>query len=374
MIWIVLFVLLLIIYCEKKFHKTLITPASMMAISYIITILAAKIGNIYFDYFPISSRVYLIVLVSMGFAWIPSFVVPKPNDKKSDIETRFQLSFCNKVYLFLLEMGLLIGLVLKLRNGAIASASFEDSYMHGPFAHLLNLFCVITIYVTCFSKKDIYSILLILLGFFLVFLSGVKYHIIFMFLTYIIKILHLGNRRDYVRIGFICFLGVFLLFFLNYFLSFLLRGVKSEKFFMFIISHFLMYVSGGLIAFSELLHGAKVGTKGFVFIDTNSLQSTNVYSLIGELYMDHFVISFVYIFVISFIGYILFYLFNKQINEQRKQLFFIAYVMFSGCPLLLSFFGSYYGLSRTIELPILALICCILLQKNFGKEFLLVRR
>lgn len=374
MIWIVLFVLLSIIYCEKKFHKTLITPASMMAISYIITILAAKIGNIYFNYFPISSRVYFIVLVSIGFAWIPSFIVPKQNDKKSDIEMKFQLSFCNKVYLFLLEIGLLIGLIFKLRNGAIASTSFEDNYMHGPFAHLLNLFCVITMFAMCFSEKNIYTISIIGFGFFLVFLSGVKYHVIFMFLTYVIKILYLGKRKDYIRIGLICFLGVFFIFFMNYFLSFLIRGIKSDKFFIFIINHFLMYISGGLVAFSELLRGNGGVKSGFVSIDTVGINSTNVYSLIGELYLKHSVFSFINIFIISLIGYILFYYFIKQRNILNKQLLFIAYTIFSGVPLLLSFFGSYYGLLRTFELPILALICCILLQKNFGKKFLLMGR
>ena len=362
-----LFVIILL-YVERLKYKTIITPVSLMGISYLIAIVVAKIGEIFYSYYTISSKTFSILIISLVFAWLPSVILPIYSSKELAKEKK-QFSNTNIFYMYMLLILLFMGLILKLRNGKIATEAFESNYMHGPFAHILNLFTVIIMYSICFAKKKFSTILLIIFGVFFIFLSGVKYHIMFVFLIYILKLLYKGNIKDFWFIGILCLIGVLALFIFNYFASFFLRGVKNDAFMKFVLNHFCMYISGGIIAFSRLLDGFHPGINNFVFIDSLGLKSTNVYTIIGQLYMQFGYKSYFVILFLSFIAYILFYLFIS--NKERKQMFyFLVYVLFSGVPFLLSFFGSYYDLSRTYELPIIASILFFLLQKNFAREII----
>ena len=174
------------------------------------------------------------------------------------------------------------------------------------------------------------------------------------------------------KIAFICLLGVFFVFALNYFLGFIFRNTLDANFFKFITNHFLKYVSGGLIGFSELLSGAEThGFKNaFVYIDSVRIEDTNVFSIIGYYFLRSSFGYLVNIVCLSVSGYLVLFVLNGSKIGSKKNGLFLFYTFFWGNCLFLSFFSPFYLLSNVWEWAILACLSIIYMSPNFANVFL----
>lgn len=357
----------LIIFFEYKKYSSLISPASLMSISYFISFLFAKIGEIFFSYIVLDPKIYLLIIFVLFIGWMPSFLLPLEINKNTEIfRNKTNLGFSQKILLFLLLLFCLAALFFARLHGNIASESFETAYSHGIFAHFRNLFSILIVFILLFARKTKYSNLLVILCFILMFLSGTKYHVIFLFLPIILYSLDHPTKKILFRIFIVCLIGVFCLFAFNYIFSFFMNGIESEHMLEFLLNHFVMYVGGGIVGLSNLLFkNPTVHSGGFVLVDNLGVEQTNVFTIFGTFIQNYgIVISFLVLFIFSMLGYFLFFLYKNK-NGLKKLSLFIAYCNFIGIPFLLSFFASYYRLSRTYELFILSFFCILFYQKSF---------
>lgn len=363
MLFVTLFTFSIILFIEYKKYRSFSSPAALSVLSYTVAIVAAFLGKRFFKYQSISDYCYFIILVSIIVVWLPSFMFYANSAKTHELKSCFVPSFSNNA-IFLLLLGLLvIGVYGSLRYGGIGSETFENQYSHGIFAHIRNLFSVIITYLLCFSKKTKKVVIVIMAGVFFVFLSGTKYHLFFIFLPLLIMQLRKPTMKKMFFLAQIGGLVCIFLFAVNYFVGFLLRGMKVDNFNSFIINHLLKYIGGGLIGFSEYLNNIPAYSNGFRWIDTAQLESTNVYTLIGGYFMSDGYIGLVYIFIISIIGYLAFFLIQYS-SIKQKDFVFLFYCYLFGIPMLLSFFASYYGLLNIWEMSFFSLFIFVLLQKR----------
>lgn len=356
-----------IVFIEYKKYKTIISPVVLMIISITTAIVLLLIGQYYFDYLQVSYEVQFLLILSIYITWLPSIFLPVKKTKNIDFES-VAYNIESKYLIILLLIVTFIFFIGKIKFAPIGSEEFETNYSHGIFAHLNNLIIVLVTYTFCFTKKSFFSLLLILIGAILVFLSGTKYHIIFIFLVYVIKRLYIPNKRIFVKIGIICLVGIFLLFTVNYLVNFIIRGTLDNTFFKFALNHFLKYVSGGLLGFSQMLKGAYTWDRGFVFIDTTHIEATNVYTFFGSFFVRYNYLSLLFIFIISLFSYLAFGLFIFEQNEFRKRIFFLFYAFFFGTQMFLSFFSSYYKLSNFYEYAFFSCFLYFFFQKSIGQK------
>ena len=344
-----------------------------MIFSITAAIILLLIGQYFFDYLQVSYEVQFLLILSIYITWLPSIFLPVKKTKNIDFESD-AYTIESKYLIILLLIVTFIFFLDKIRFAPIGSEEFETNYSHGIFAHLNNLIIVLVTYTFCFSKKNFFSILLIIIGTILAFLSGTKYHVIFIFLVYVIKRLYISNKQIFIKMGIVCLIGVFLLFAVNYIINFFIRGTLDNTFLKFTFNHFLKYVSGGLIGFSQMLKGAYTWDRGFVFIDSTQIEATNVYTFFGSFFMKYNIISFLLIFVISSSAYLAFGLFAFEENQLRKRVLFLFYAFFFGTQMFLSFFSSYYKLSNFYEYAFFSILLYFLLQKKVGKTIFFFRR
>lgn len=370
MFYIYILVSCCLIFFEFKKYNSLISPASLIAISYLISFLFAKLGECFFSYNVLNNRIYLLIIFILIIAWLPSFILPI--DFKNEIVTamenneKFKVTFSQNFLLHILLVFCFVGFLFSLLHGGIATENFENAYSHGIFAHVRNLFSILVTFLILFIKKNKDLFLEIFFCFILMFLSGTKYHVIFLFLPIVLYSLDNPQRKTVFKIFIICFISVSFLFAFNYIFSFFMRGIESKNMLEFLLNHFVMYVGGGIIGLSNLLfENAHQYSGGFVSIDMVGLKQTNVFTFFGSLYQNYGLIqAFIILFIFSFLGYLLFFFYKKK-TDLTKKVFFIAYCNFIGIPFLLSFFASYYRLSRTYELFILSFFCLLFYQKKF---------
>lgn len=357
-----------LIFFEFKKYKSLISPASLIAISYLISFSFAKLGESFFYYDILDDRIYLLIIFVLIIAWLPSFILPIDYNNKIviTIENNEKVTFPQNFLLYILLVFCFIGFLFSLLHGGIATESFEKAYSHGIFAHIRNLFSILITFLILFKNKNKFLFLEIFFCFILMFLSGTKYHVIFLFLPIVLYSLDNPQRKTVLKIFIICFISVSFLFALNYIFSFFMRGIESKNILEFLLNHFVMYVGGGIIGLSNLLFkNTHQYSGGFVSIDMVGLKQTNVFTFFGSLYQNYgFIQAFVILFCLSFLGYLLFFFYKKK-ADLTKKVFFIAYCNFIGIPFLLSFFASYYRLSRTYELFILSFSCLLFYQRKF---------
>lgn len=368
-----IFLLHFIVFCfpiviiEYKKYKTFISPVILMIFSIGAAIILLLFGQYYFDYLQVSLEVQFLLIISIYITWLPSVFLPVKKTEPTD----FELINFNRESKYLIMFFLFIIFIFfigKIRYAPIGSEDFESNYSHGVFAHLNNLLTVLVTFTLCFSKKKPFSIFLIIVGTILAFLSGTKYHIIFIFLVYVLKRLYVPNKRSFFKMVIICLLGVFLLFTFNYLVNFFIRGTLNNSFFKFAFNHFLKYVSGGLLGFSQILKGTYSWDRGFVYIDSVNVEATNVYTFFGALFFKYNFASFVLIFIIATFAYLSFGLFIFQKNQFKKNICFLFYSFFFGTQMFLAFFSSYYKLSNLYEYAFFSIILYFLLQKNMGKN------
>lgn len=341
----------------------------------VFSLLASSIllyfGQCYFSYLEVSWTVHLLMLSSVYITWLPSFLLPN-NDK-----TRFSKSYVSNenkypIFVFLLiEFVFLIG---KINYAPIGSLEFEENYSHGVFAHLNNFLIVLTAYMICFSKKNLFVFFVIAIGLLLSFISGTKYHIIFIFLVYVIKCLYSPSKKTFLKIVIGCLMGVFTLFAINYLVNFFIRGTLDDRFIRFALNHFIKYVSGGFIGFSQILNGAHSWGRGFVFVDSIGVESTNVYTFFGSLFLHYGFFSFIILLVLSIAAHMFFYLFMYEKRPNMKNILFLMYSFFFATQMFLSFFSSYYRLSNYYEWFVFSFILYFFLKKNTWNCFFSFRR
>ena len=363
MLFITLFIFSIILFVEYKKYRSFLSPAVLSILSYTVAITAAFLGRIFFKYQSISDYCYFIILLSVIVVWLPSFMVYTNRMRVHYLKSCFVPSFSNNVIFFSVMGLLIIGLYGSLRYGSVGSENFETQYSHGIFAHIRNLFSVIITYLLCFSKKTKKVVIVIVAGLFFVFLSGTKYHLFFIFLPLFIMQLRQPTIKKLFFLVQVGGLGCILLFAANYFVGFLLRGMELDNFNSFVVNHLLKYIGGGLIGFSEYLNNIPAYAEGFRWVDTVHIENTNVYTLIGGYFISNGYIGFIYIFIISIIGYFVFFLLHCS-SMRQKDFIFLFYCYLFGIPLLLSFFSSYYGLLNIWELSFFSLFIFILLQKS----------
>ena len=360
-----------ILYLDYMRNKCLITPTVLTIFSYDVALLLYIPGKIFFNYKEINDEVFTVLLIGIFFIWLPSLCFPKAK-KKLFLSSRVNLKFNLKLILFVLFVLQCIFVLEKFQHGTIGSEEFEKNYSQGLGAHFLNLYIVCITYLLCFIKFDLFSILFIIFGLFFTFLSGTKYHLIFIFLVVIQKYLYRDGIKKIIKIGLICFWGVFLVFSLNYFLGFIFRQSLDSNFLKFVTNHFFKYVSGGLIGFSEMLNGAEThGLKNaFVYIDSIKSEDTNVYSIIGYYFLRSSFVSLINIFCLSFLGHLVLFILNNIKITSVKNSFFLVYTFFWGNCLFLSFFSPFYLLFNVWEWAILACLSIIYMSPNFANFFL----
>lgn len=355
----------LIIFFEYKKYNSLISPATLMSISYLIAFSFAKIGQHFFSCNVLDSKIYGLIVLVLFITWLPSFVISyKPLKNLSVV--KIKSTFSQDFILFFLLLLCLCSFLLARTRGPIASESFETAYSHGVFAHCRNLFSILIVFILLFARKTKYLRALIIICFILMFLSGTKYHVIFLFLPIVLYSLDHPTKKILFKIFVICLLGVFGLFAFNYIFSFFMNGIESDHMLKFLLNHFVMYVGGGIIGLSNILFkNSPIHSGGFVSVDYLGVERTNVFTIFGSFIQNYgIVISFLVLIIFSMFGYLLFF-FYKEKSGLIKASFFIAYCNFIGIPFLLSFFASYYRLSRTYELLILSFFCILFFQKSF---------
>lgn len=368
MLFVLLFTFTIIFFIEYKKYKTFISPASLSILSYTIAIVVALIGEKIFNYKAISDNVYFIILLSIIVTWIPSFMFHARNPqnyKIIDIQfVKRKVSFSNQIIFFSLIVLSTIGLFFSLKNGKPGSEQFELQYSHGIFAHIRNLFSVIITYLLCFKPKTKKIIFVTIFCLSCVFLSGTKYHLYFIFFPILIMYLKRPTLKKMITLLIISVAICVFIFASNYLIGFLLRGSKIENFGSFVFNHLCKYIGGGLIGFSEYLNGAKSFSRGFYWIDTVHIESSNVYTLIGGFFFKYGWCSLLNMFIIGVFGYLIFWTMLQTVTKNKKEIIFLFYCYLIGIPMLLSFFASYYGLSNIWEFAFFSLLIYIILQER----------
>lgn len=362
MIWLFLFVAFPILFYEIKKYKTFISPTILTIFSYTVAVVLAIIGKYVFGYIPVSNKMYMVLTLAIYVTWIPSLFF-SCHSRQIIVFEKQQTAYSVNIITIILLLLICLLFLDKLKYGSVGSELFETNYSHGIFAHLLILYSVIATYILCFIKKKLIDYVFIVTALFFVFLSGVKYHIIFIFLVYILKQLIVVSKNKVLHIGFICFILVFFIFSLNYFVGFMLRNgsVDENAFINFAFNHFLKYVSGGIIGFSTIMDGAIRDSGGFVAIDMSGMQTTNVYSLIGQYILNYgYLGGFLILFLHSSSAYFFFYKSMTEKNLFYRKSYFMFYAFFFGVPFFLSFFAPYHGLLRVWEWGFWSLLISII--------------
>jgi oligosaccharide repeat unit polymerase len=349
-----------------------------MSFSYLSVVICAIAGNFFYDYYIISDKVYFLLSLSVLFFWMPSLLLKLK--KRKMIAAKEKIVFTEYSFFFFLLV-LSAANIIAEGKFSIGSEEFEENYSRGITAHLRNLITVLFTYFLCFKKETIISIIIKIASFVLIFISGTKYHIIFPFLIWFVLFLHRNKSlKKMLFLSFNASLAIFILFFSNYYIGFHLRGTfeNSHNFFNFIVNHFLTYVSGGLISFSQILEnnyinlGVFYNTENTPYDAFVSLSSTsdsivsNVRTIFGC-----YLLSYGYLFTYTLfliLGFVFHYMY-MLLSESGNKYYFIAYGFFIASPMILSFFASYYRLLNIWEYTFFSLMLCLVFKKyNYKKS------
>lgn len=371
MLIILLFICVCIIFIERKRQKSFVSPAILAALSTMVGVLFAHIGYLFYDFYPISDSVYMIYSVCLIIFSIPSLFFQNNILSINTISKQSKIDIkCAILYLILFVCAIL-HLIKNLKYGNVGSEEFEANYSRGLGAHTLNLLIVLVTYSLLFHKKNLLMLLFIGISFVFIFLSGTKYHILFILAAYLLKYLH--KQKRFSEILKLCaYIGVlgFLFFTLNYFVGFLLRGSNMDGFVKFAIGHFAKYIGGGFIALGRVLDGNFVtphilGSDSellddlYVAVSATIEETTNVYTLFG-----YFLLKYGYFPMFSIV-WILGWIAHTLYNAMSNRYFFLFYSFITGIELFMTFFSPYWKLLNVWEWAIYSIFLKMLLTANF---------
>lgn len=249
------------------------------------------------------------------------------------------------------------------------------------------------------NKKMIFSILVSI--FLLIILRQVKYLIILPFIAALIY--RFASRREKFSGGLFTFslTLIFIFFAVSYFISFYSRmgnDTFSYGVLIFIIRHFVSYIIGGvlvmgemyhqgihninidplkifspfiaiyeLISSSKITHTAITGDYNLT-ISLDGNKKSNVYTLFGLVFFALGPIgATIYTLFLGFFSYLMF-----AISFLTRNCWLVVMWSFIGAMLVLSWFGSYFTLLMSIEVPVYCIILACLVWL-FGKSNFLAR-
>jgi oligosaccharide repeat unit polymerase len=349
-----------------------------MCISYLSAVFCAITGNYFFDYYPISNRVCILLSLSVFLFWISGLFISAKHNTTIIYTPKDDINFMESTFFLILFFVLFIALLFSLKTSTLGSEKFEEGYSRGIDAHLRNILAVFFAYCLCFKKNTFYSILIKVISFILIFLSGTKYHILFPFLVWFIYFLYKSKSiKKLLYLGLYVVIALFFIFSLNYFFSIGDLFLSEGDFFMFTFNHFLKYISGGFISFSEILklnyvdigffHNKILPYNPFISISSTNSEESNVYSFIGDFLLSYgYLWSYLLIFIL---GVIFNYIYVSLLKSANKY-FFIAYGFLIAAPMLLSFFANYYALLNIWEYAIFSCLLPIFTKKNYYLFFI----
>lgn len=243
-ILLILILFISIISFEKLTRKSIVGAFFFMAAPYVFIIIANNLFGTMFGFFKIS--IESTMLFSFGFiffyfgCWLarPKLkrrVALHPLNAHSTFD---ELSYIKIKPIFYLTIAILfirivdLGLkYLQIGLPAMASDDMNSFTMRGPWAHAFfasyALVAILFMYWLKHKeqKKYIYIIVLFII---IAFSSFVKYHaIVAILLLYIIAVLY--NKKSLIKGTIIIAVLVTVFFVLNYFLSFLWRGMEANN-------------------------------------------------------------------------------------------------------------------------------------------------
>jgi oligosaccharide repeat unit polymerase len=364
---------LIIILEKKKWHR-FSSPASLLSMGYASASLLSIIGAHFFDFYLISKLTSFLLSLSLFLFWLPSrFFKSTSTDQTSSIDID-KLNGVEIIF-FVVILFLIISCIVISYGFDIGNEAWEETYSNGIIAHLINLLNVFLVYCLCKKKKTTVAIFVILVSSFLIFASGVKYHILFPLICYFIYFIHkdIHRKKLFISSSLIC-LFIFIVFYANYYFGFMKRGGDMNNFTTFIVVHIIKYISGGFIVLSEILKNNADAIS--FFNSTASISHTIPVSTIGEEsnvcgLFGHYLLQYGYVWAYSgmtLLGLFSYFVYSKIINSNNI-FYFISYCYFIGVPILLGFFASYYHLLNIWEWSTISLFFSMIFGQLKVKKY-----
>lgn len=356
------FLLAIVIFFYHKNKKIAYsTPACIVTFSIFVGLFFAEVGGLFFDFLEVSNIFYIISFIVCLIFFAPMFFCKKNIGAKREYKKSIFQNNIKLIYIFLFIV-LTVHFARCMSFGSVGSELFEYNYSRHLGAHFLNLLIVAIAYTICFMPVR-KNIIFIVIGLFFVFLSGTKYHLIFIFATCFIIFMHRKPRfRKIFKIVFFIFFTILSVFIINYFVGFKLRGISTDNFLEFVIVHFLKYVGGATIAFGEIIENDLIKIDffnsyisstftEFIGISSSVDEITNVYTSFGSFLFEYGYLKTLMIFIIGSCLFNFLYFYRLKTSSSL-----LAYSFFVGTPLLMTFFSSFWVLTNIFEWGFLALI------------------
>ena len=381
---------------EKRRDGSVITPFSVLAWPYAITVALANLAGKYFGFFPVNMTSILFVMLCLVFFFIGGmgtvafFGTDNKRTKPSEnVHNRIIRLFdlYRPLFIVLAVVSIIASYVhfyITIKSLGwyfIASKEFEEAFGKGVLAHIavLNRPAFIFLFADYLYRKRKSILILLILMFLSVLVLQIKSNIISIllagiFFAHIYHLVKLNWRKVILYTG-----AVYILFNLSYIIGFSRIGIShaySSRVQSYLFNHFFTYLFAGPIGFSEILsnsyyplytfkeifavpinlYNTLIGNPelvGVIFnhwIPISSIYQyfhlTNVFSIFGVLYMYIGPYgTFIYSFILGVVAYSLKVMAQKEeafIGIRMVYAFLLSY-------LAISFFGLFFNILVVYE-------------------------
>ncbi|UQZ84337.1 hypothetical protein SK3146_03583 [Paenibacillus konkukensis] len=408
----IFFSIVIIEYMKRKtilnIHTLIMGP--YVAVAILNNWIATKFGYNEVSKDSLIIIIYAIIIFYFGSSYC-SFLIKYKSRIKSctnvDHEDHFSINMRHiQVYITIVLSVRFLDLVSGFLLGGYSKMienDFEAMQLSGVPAHLmLSIYPLLAIlfYQWLRQKKKSYLVLVILASI-LSFASFIKYHVISLFLIIFIYCA-IKNKKYFIKGARIMIISVISIFFLNYFISFIMRSLEMSN--DFYIYRLWTYIAGGSITLNAIpnsvasnydvldwltktfrplpnmliysIHGPipfdDIGI-GYQIIgygtSTGRILETNVINFLGEIYATD---SFAFFILAVFLwGVICQFVYERAVNQKNEKykLFAAVFLTYS----MLSFFANYFSLSATWESLIWATIIFPIFKSKQKLEIMLER-
>lgn len=374
----------LLFILSKRITRSLYNPFFLVMGPYAFIVSFNNFVAVRYGFYEISDLAIFYLLFGMLLFFIgfllaeiySAFLIP--NLKRFSTQKSFIFNYnLNAINLFVLVSAVLLLfriLIIFLRYGGehLVEAEVLSSGFFGHLSVIAIVFVPILLDagLRTAKKRFFIAVALLLLS---TFFSFTKYHVIFP-IIYIFIYLTIEYRVNFFKPLFFASIIIVTLFFLNYVVSFFIKGRYAEM--SFLLNHIWKYIAGGTINFNLFVHNPifEYNSVDFLFVSITPIMNmilqklgfpvftankppflesfpevssigggSNVLCTVGLIYGDGNIFWFTFFMILQ--GFLLSF-FWKLATKTRS-----ASIKLFGCVVMafstLSFFANYWGLSRS---------------------------